>query len=151
MLPNTPISVRCLRTFLDFFISVDAYCDLTYLEHRPLVFLKGQLCRQIFLRTLSAGARRTNFLPLLHRLRPQQQLYLTDYLHSAMLFTFVSTPIASPSTFYIGSSIHTLFDRETSRARKYRQLCSGITAYYEPALRFLRRTRAFYQHSVIPL
>ena len=37
-----------------------------------------------------------------------------------------------------------------SRKRKYRQLCSGITAYYEPALRYWKRTRTFFQHAVIP-
>ena len=38
-----------------------------------------------------------------------------------------------------------------SRKRKYRQLCSGINAYYEPALRYWKRTRTFFQHAVIPL
>ena len=38
-----------------------------------------------------------------------------------------------------------------SRKRKYRQLCSGITAYYEPALRYWKRTRTFFQHAAVPL
>ena len=38
-----------------------------------------------------------------------------------------------------------------SRKRKYRQLCSGITAYYEPALRYWKRTHTFFQHAAIPL
>ena len=80
VLEDTP-SVALFRLFLDFFSYVEWYCDLTYMEHRPLVFMKGQLCRLILFRALPTGPRRTNLLPLLHRLRPNQPLYLTDYLH----------------------------------------------------------------------
>ena len=81
----TPVPVRALRLFLQFFTLVDAHCELTYLELRPLVFLKGQLCRLLLFRTLPAGARRTRFLPLLHRLRPHQQRYLQDYPEDPIL------------------------------------------------------------------
>ena len=49
------VSVRLLQLFLQFFVLVDAHCELTYLEPRPLVFLKGQLGHLILFRTLSAG------------------------------------------------------------------------------------------------
>ena len=64
-------------------------------------------------------------------------------------FTFASTHTVRLTT--SGSSILSLFDREMSRKRKYRQLCSGINAYYEPALRYWKRTRTFFQRAVIPL
>ena len=120
---------------------MDAHCELTYLELRPLVFLKGQLCRLILFRTLPAGARRTRFLPLLHRLRPRQQLYLQDYLQPNVVYLRFHP---HRHAYYIGSSVLSLFDREMSRKRKYRQLCSGITAYYEPALRYWKRPRTFF-------
>ena len=127
---------------------MDAHCELTYLELRPLVFLKGQLCRLILFRTLPAGARRTSFLPLLHRLRPRQQLYFPDYFQPNVVYSRFHP---HRHAYYIGSSILSLFDREMSRKRKSRRLCSGITAYYEPALRYWKRTRTFFQHAVIPL
>ena len=150
MLPTGPvsISVRILRQFLQFFILVDAHCELTYLELRPLVFLKGQLCRLILFRTLPDGARRQTFLSLLHRLRPRQPLYLQDYFQPNVVYLRFHP---HRQAYYIGSSILSLFDREMSRKRKYRQLCSGINAYYEPALRYWKRTRTFFQHAVIPL
>ena len=124
------------------------HCELTYMELRPLVFLKGQLGRLILFRTLPAGARRKTFLSLLHRLRPRHPLYLQDYFHSNVIYLRFHP---HRQAYYIGSSILSLFDREMSRKRKYRQLCSGITAYYEPALRYWKRTRTFFQHAVIPL
>ena len=150
MLPTGPliVSVRLLQLFLQFFILVDAHCELTYLELRPLVFLKGQLCRLILFRTLPAGARRQTFLSLLHRLRPRHPLYLQDYFHPNVVYLRFHP---HRQAYYIGSSILSLFDREMSRKRKYRQLCSGINAYYEPALRYWKRTRTFFQHAVIPL
>ena len=142
------VSVRLLQLFLQFFILVDAHCELTYMELRPLVFLKGQLGRLILFRTLPTGARRKTFLSLLHRLRPRHPLYLQDYFHSNVIYLRFHP---HRQAYYIGSSILSLFDREMSRKRKYRQLCSGITAYYEPALRYWKRTRTFFQHAVIPL
>ena len=134
---------------------MDAHCELTYLELRPLVFfkgqlvfLKGQLCRLILFRTLPDGARRNTFLSLLHRLRPRQPLYLQDYFQPNVVYLRFHP---HRQAYYMGSSILSLFDREMSRKRKYRQLCSGINAYYEPALRYWKRTRAFFQHAVIPL
>ena len=64
--------------------------------------------------------------------------------------TFVSTHTVRPTTLAAASSPSS-FDREMSRKRKYRQLCSGINAYYEPALRYWKRARTFFQHAVIPL
>ena len=150
MLPTGPIiiSVRLLRLFLQFFILVDAHCELTYLELRPLVFLKGQLCRLILFRALHDGARRKTFLSLLHRFRPLHPLYLQDYLQPNVVYLRFHPHCQA---YYIGSSILSLFDREMSRKRKYRQLCSGINAYYEPALRYWKRTRTLIQHAVIPL
>ena len=127
---------------------MDAHCELTYVELRPLVFLKGQLCRLILFRTLPDGARRNTFLSLLHRLRPRQPLYLQDYFQPNVVYLRFHP---HRQAYYMGSSILSLFDREMSRKRKYRQLCSGINAYYEPALRYWKRTRTFFQHSVIPL
>ena len=37
--------------------------------------------------------------------------------------------------FYIGATEHSVFDREQSRVRKYRQLCNQQSAYFEPALK----------------
>ena len=37
--------------------------------------------------------------------------------------------------FYIGATKHSVFDREQSRVRKYRQLCNQQLAYFEPALK----------------
>ena len=150
LLPTGPllVSVRLLQLFLRFFSLVDAHCELTYLELRPLVFLKGQLCRRILFRTLPTCARRQSFLSLLHRLRPRHLLYLQDYLQSNVVYLRFHP---HRQAYYIGSSVLSLFDREMSRKRKYRQLCSGITAYYEPALRYWKRTRTFFQHAVIPL
>ena len=150
MLPTGPTSVpvRLLHLLFHFFNLVEAHCELTYLELRPLVFLKGQLCRLILLRTLPACARRRNFLSLLHRLRPHQPLYIQDYLHPHVVYLRFHP---HRQAYYIGSSTLSLFDREMSRKRKYRQLCSGTTAYFEPALRYWRRTRTFFQHAVLPL
>ena len=142
------VSIRLLQLLLQFFVLVDAHCELSYLELRPLVFLKGQLGRIILFRTLPTGARRKTFLSLLHGLRPCHPLYLQDYLHSNVVYLRFHP---HRQAYYIGSSILSLFDREMSRKRKYRQLCSGITAYYEPALRYWKLTRTFFQHAVIPL
>ena len=37
--------------------------------------------------------------------------------------------------FYIGATDHSVFDREQSRVRNYRQLCNQQVAYLEPALK----------------
>ena len=52
---TTTISQGCspLVQNLQFFTLVDAHCELTYLELRPLVFLQGQLCRLILFRALN--------------------------------------------------------------------------------------------------
>ena len=93
---------------MQFFTLVDAHCELTYLELRPLVFLKGQLCRLILFRTLPDGARRTSFLPLLHRLRPRQQLYFQDYFQPNVVYLRFHP---HRQAYYIGSSILSLFLR----------------------------------------
>ena len=101
LLPTTcvSLSVHSLRVFLDFFSYVESFCGLTYLEHRPLLCIKGQLCRLILFRTLPAGLRRTNLLPLLHRLRPNQQLYLTDLIVKCPGYaSTASSAAASPPT-----------------------------------------------------
>ena len=42
---------------------------------------------------------------------------------------------------YIGSTEHSVFDREQSRIRKYRKLQANQVAFYEPALKLWHRHR----------
>ena len=55
------------------------------------------------------------------------------------------------TAFYIGSTSQDAFLREQSRLRKYRQLCQDVAAYFEPALQYWRRTKSFFQFSILPL
>ena len=50
---------------------------------------------------------------------------------------------------YVGSTRHTIHDREQSRYRKFLQLCSDRTAYFEPALRYWQTTKTF--HVFVPI
>jgi hypothetical protein len=53
--------------------------------------------------------------------------------------------------FYIGATEHSVFDREQSRVRKYRQLCNQQSAYFEPALKIWFHLNMFYQFASFPL
>ena len=53
--------------------------------------------------------------------------------------------------FYIGSTEKTVFFREQSRVRKFRQLVSGHLGYYEPALKLWHRMNNFYDFCIFPI
>jgi hypothetical protein len=51
----------------------------------------------------------------------------------------------------IGATDHSVFDREQSRVRKYRQLCNQQLAYFEPALKIWFPLNNFYPFARFPL
>ena len=51
----------------------------------------------------------------------------------------------------LGATEHSVFDREESRVRKYRQLCNQQLAYFEPALKLWFHLNNFYQFACFPL
>ena len=53
--------------------------------------------------------------------------------------------------YYIAATEHSVFDREQSRVRKYRQLCNQQLAYFEPALKLWFHLNNFYQFACFPL
>ena len=55
------------------------------------------------------------------------------------------------SKFYIGATVATVFDREQSRTRKFRQLIGNQLAYYEPALKPWYRLDNFYRFACFPI
>lgn len=55
------------------------------------------------------------------------------------------------SEFYIGATEATVFDREQSRTRKFRQLIGNQLAYYEPALKLWYRLDNFYRFACFPI
>ena len=53
--------------------------------------------------------------------------------------------------FYIGATEHSVFDREQSRMRKFRQLGNQQLAYFEPALKVWFHLNNFYRFGCFPL
>ena len=53
--------------------------------------------------------------------------------------------------FYIGSTEGSVFDREQTRMRKFRQLCSNQLAYFEPALKLWHRLDNFFDFAIFPI
>ena len=86
------------------------------------------------------------------------------FSHCCIVFDLVTRSISSNPTSFTFDSTHTV-RLTTSAAASFlssiercpgngnigNSAVSGINAYYEPALRYWKRTRTFFQHAVIPL
>ena len=63
----------------------------------------------------------------------------------------VYTRLHHNGDFYIGSTTGSVFDREQTRTRKYRQLVTDQLAYFEPALKLWLARDNFFEFAILPI
>ncbi|CAE7607942.1 unnamed protein product [Symbiodinium sp. CCMP2592] len=140
---------RLLGSFLDFYIAASPIIRQVLPHHvfgrlswvRALWFL--QLHRLRFATTTNHRGLQDLFFNL-----DVQRYTLRHHLESSVVYIKVSHKHPG---WYIGSTIHTITDREVSRRSKYNQLCSGTQAFFEPALRIWHAAGTYDHHLPITL
>ncbi|CAE7784667.1 unnamed protein product [Symbiodinium sp. CCMP2592] len=140
---------RLLTSFLDFYIAALPIIRQVLPHHvfgrlswvRALWFL--QLHRLRFATTTNHRGLQDLFFNL-----DVQRYTLRHHLQSSVVYIKISHKHPG---WYIGSTIHTITDREVSRRSKYNQLCSGTQAFFEPALRIWHAAGTYDHHLPITL